>query len=643
MNALLDAFLAEDDGPAAAEKKSKKIVKSDDFDLVAWIAEHVPAELRLEPKEESDHTTWALRCPWSPLEGQKDHPAWITKFNDSAISGGCHHGSCADRGWTEIREAFEPLPDVDEKVMRALNAATSGVDDFSSGVNRAVKAVGAVRGVEVPQLVACLLDRSCVLSAAVLFEEDGDWEHVVVGEFWWPEAFVLLERPRPRGMAEWIVARARENAAPDGRTWVQSEEGKIIPSSYANVSLALDLLEVRLSYDEFADKYLVSGVEGFGPQLDDAATVRLHIMVQDRFGFMTPWPQFCKAVEDKCLAKKFHPVRAYLDGLKWDGVPRVDDWLSYYCGAKYDGDNPEAAEKYMAYVSAVGSIFLIAAVRRVRQPGCQYGRMLILEGKQGRGKSSLLRALCHLPEWFTDQVPLWGNSREMVEATRGKLLIECAELAGMSKSEIGHLKANLTRQEERCRISYARRTVDVSRQFVIVGSTNDDRYLEDSTGNIRFQPVLTHGELKVEEMKTGRDQLWAEAAVREARGESIELAEGIWDAATEQQEARETIDPWEEKLSEDLPAAGARVLSEDLYIFLGLDVLKDRDKRAGLRLGRIMRRLGWEYVNLKSNKVQRKCWAKGAAGKGSLVTLVADVRADGKVRSLVAAGGEAAF
>ena len=621
---------------AANQPETESVKTGTVFDLPEWVEKNIGQEFRQDWKDIADGRTIAMRCPFSPLEGQKDYPAWLTLFNDGAISGGCHHNSCADRGWTEIREVFEPLPELEATDILRINAAArdAWIEGPTSLIGWAMATTRLLPGEERGKLVAGLLSPACDVSWGVLREEDGDWNHVACAPFPWDVAYVMAERAGARGMAEWIVARERAVKSEDERTFVQTEEGKVVPSNYENVSLALDRLGVRLSYNEFADRYIVDGVEGIGPQLDDGATTRLHIMIQKAFGFLTPWPQFCKAVEDKCMMKRFHPVKAYLDRVQplWDGVSRVNDWLSHYCGCENS-----------AYTKAVGSIFLIAAVRRVRDPGCQFGKMLILEGKQGKGKSSLLRALCECADWFSDQVPLGSTAREMVEATLGKWIIEEAELAGMSRGEIGHLKANLTRQAERCRAAYARRTVDVSRQFVLVGSTNEDRYLEDLTGNIRFWPVLTHGALRVAEMASGRDMLWAEAAVREAAGESIELAEGLWDPAREQQVERETIDPWEEKLSEDLPAAGARVLSEDLYIFLGLDVLKDRDKRAGLRLGRIMRRLGWKYVNLKSNKVQRKCWAKGAAGKGSLVTLVADVRADGKVRSLVAAGGEAAF
>jgi len=626
---FLDRFLEDAPAPVAAPKGT-------DFNLVAWIAEHVPEDCRQDPKDVTDGTTWAMRCPWSPLEGQKDWPAWITLFSDGAISAGCHHSGCADRGWTGIREAFEPLPELEATDILRINAAArdAWIEGPTSLIGWAMATTRLLPGEERGKLVAGLLSPACDVSWGVLREEDGDWNHVTCAPVPWDMAYVMAERAGARGMAEWIVARERAVKSEDERTFVQTEEGKVVPSNYENVSLALDRLGVRLSYNEFADRYIVDGVEGIGPQLDDGATTRLHIMIQKAFGFLTPWPQFCKAVEDKCMMKRFHPVKAYLNRVQplWDGVSRVNDWLSYYCGCEKS-----------AYTKAIGSIFLIAAVRRVRDPGCQFGKMLILEGKQGKGKSSLLRAMCECADWFSDQVPLGSTAREMVEATLGKWIIEEAELAGMSRGEIGHLKANLTRQAERCRAAYARRTVDVSRQFVLVGSTNEDRYLEDLTGNIRFWPVLTHGALRVAEMVAGRDMLWAEAAVRETAGESIELAEGLWDPAREQQVERETIDPWEEKLSEDLPAAGARVLSEDLYIFLGLDVLKDRDKRAGLRLGRIMRRLGWEYKLSTFSSGRRKCWAKGASGEGGIITLTADVRGDGKVRALVAGGGETAF
>lgn len=412
------------------------------------------------------------------------------------------------------------------------------------------------------------------------------------------------------------IARAQEAAA----SFVTNEEGNIIPHIYANIRLGLLKLGARFSYDEFADRYLIEGVDGTGPIVDDACIVRLHRIVQDAFHFTPKKIQFADAVEDLCREGAFHPVREYLAGLKWDGVGRIDTWLRDYAGVE---DTP--------YSRAVGRIFLIAAVRRVRQPGCRFGKMLILEGGQGKGKSTLLRTLMPVPSWFSDEVPLSGITRELVEGTRGKWLLEEAELSTFGTAAVERLKAAITRQTDRARAAYARRALDIPRQFVLAGSTNEERYLEDRTGNIRFWSVRTSGWLRTEELVGVRDALWAEAGAREAAGESIDLEQELWDAAAAEQEKRMTLDPWEESLAEVLPADGGRILPEDLFIFVGLDAVKDRDKRAALRLGRIMRRLGWRYTALNFDGVVRRCWER----PGMLRQLVAEVRADGRIRALV--------
>jgi hypothetical protein len=419
---------------------------------------------------------------------------------------------------------------------------------------------------------------------------------------------------------ERYARRQIERATEVARSFATNEEGKIYPTMYSNIRLALIKLGCQFSYDEFRDVEILQGLEGLGPVIDDAVVIRLHRLIQDVHGFLVPKLQLFDAITDLCREGAFHPVRDYLAGLKWDGVARVETWLTEYAGVEDT-----------SYSRAVGRIFLLAAVRRARQPGVRFGKMLILEGGQGKGKSTLLRNLMPDPAWFSDEIPLAAGTRELVEGTRGKWLLEEAELSTFGNAQVEKLKAAITRQTDRARPAYGRKVMDIPRQYVLAGSTNEERYLEDRTGNIRFWPTKTIGRLKFEEIVSVRDQLWAEVAVREAAGESLDLDEGLWDVAGEEQSQRETIDPWEELLEEELPAVG-KVLPNDLYIFLGYDTNEKRDKRIALRVGRIMRRLGWKYGPLRFDKVPHKCWVRG---EGALVQVTAEIRGEGRERHLI--------
>ncbi len=223
-------------------------------------------------------------------------------------------------------------------------------------------------------------------------------------------------------------------------------------------------------------------------------------------------------------------VRDYLDALVWDGVPRIDRWLVEYAGVEDS-----------SYIRAVSRAFLVAAVRRVRQPGCSFDTMLVLEGAQGTGKSSALRILAISDDWFTDDVSM--GSREVIEATAGKWIVEMSEIEGMGQGDVAALKAFLATRTDQARPAYQREVVKVPRQFVIVGTTSASEYLKDSTGNRRFWPVHVGRSFDLDRLRADRDQLWAEAAVAEAKDEPIESIDmPLPTDVTEEQHAYVVID-----------------------------------------------------------------------------------------------------
>jgi predicted P-loop ATPase len=202
-------------------------------------------------------------------------------------------------------------------------------------------------------------------------------------------------------------------------------------------------------------------------------------------------------------------VRDYLDALVWDGKPRIDRWLIDCAGAD---DTP--------HVRAVSRRALVGAVRRVRQPGCKLDEMLVLESPQGMGTSSALRILAVDDRWFTDDLPLESDAAQLVKATAGKWIVEASASKGCSSSAL--LKACLSRRCDMTRLPYDRKSSLVPRQFVIVGTTSETDYLRDATSNRRFWPVRIQ-RFDLERLRADRDQLWAEASVAEATGESIFL------------------------------------------------------------------------------------------------------------------------
>jgi putative DNA primase/helicase len=212
-----------------------------------------------------------------------------------------------------------------------------------------------------------------------------------------------------------------------------------------------------------------------------------------------------EAVQTVARENPFHPVQDYLNGLKWDGEPRMDQWLITYLGAE---STP--------FTRAIGARWLISAVARIFRPGSQADHVLLLEGPQGIRKSSALRALTG-DQWFADHIADLGSKDSRLDL-HGKWIIEMSELVSMRRGEIERVKAFLTAPTDHFRPPYGRRAVDVPRQNVFAASTNEGQPFVDSSGNRRFWPVRC-GQIDIDGIGRDRDQLWAEAYHRFKEGE----------------------------------------------------------------------------------------------------------------------------
>lgn len=388
-----------------------------------------------------------------------------------------------------------------------------------------------------------------------------------------------------------IVKRVNEWLGRDS-DFIRDADGRIIKDHQENVARALSMLNVELSYNEFSDKLLVNKTHA----LEDRQLNELWFRIDEECRFRPPSDFFEKIVKRICWMNSFHPVRDYFATLTWDEQPRIDEWLTRAASA--------ASSEYVRKVSA---ITLISAVRRIKHPGCKYDEMLVLESSQGLQKSSALRALCPQSDWFTDDFQLNATSQRMIESTVGKWIIEVSELSGMRQGLVEMLKSNLSRQVDGpARMAYARLPMERPRQFILIGTTNSDAYLADSTGARRFWPVKVR-KFDVEWIIANRDQLWAEAVAREAAGESNRLPEHLWSVAGEQQEQRREIDPWEIKIKNGLlsnpdlhsyPDGYSRVVTSFLWDCVA--VLSDRQsRREQMRISEIMQRLGFVRTRVR--------------------------------------------
>jgi len=296
----------------------------------------------------------------------------------------------------------------------------------------------------------------------------------------------------------------------------------------------------------------------------------------------------------------FHPVRRYLDGLRWDGVARIDGWLETYLGARIDededeGDADEDAAGQLAYMRAVAARWLISAVARIYQPGCQVDHTLILEGPQGDGKSSAFQVLAG-EEFFTDDMPDL-SSKDAALACAGKWILELSELDALSKAEISRIKGFLSRRVDRYRPPYGRHLIEASRQCVFAGTVNSARYLKDESGGRRFWPVAC-GRIELAALARDRDQLWAEARSRYQRGEKWWLdTRSLVKTAEREQDARFQAHPWESLIEEWLGKRPPHLSEFTTADVLTLAVHKDTgcwDRGDESKVGAILQKLGWK-------------------------------------------------
>ena len=307
-------------------------------------------------------------------------------------------------------------------------------------------------------------------------------------------------------------------------------------------------------------------------------------------------------------------IREWLLGLAaWDGTPRLDTWLCTYAGASDT-----------VYGRLVSRMLLLAMVARGMDPGCLCRYVVILEGPEESGKSSLVRALAQ--EWGTElSLSLEGKEAHMM--IQSFWLAELPELNTMSKTEEPRLKAFITQANDNWIPKYSNLLRQEPRRTVFVGTTNPEGcYLKGQTGNTRFLPLAT-GAIDVPGFLAIRDQLFAEALLR------YSMAPELWWQFTAQEardahderEARRVVSVYQDDLAEwldkgrfdaferqpswEIPTQGSTTWKEIAIGFLGyLRPEQWADQRAQKEVAQALRGLGWEQRVVKSQGTTRRLW-----------------------------------
>lgn len=341
----------------------------------------------------------------------------------------------------------------------------------------------------------------------------------------------------------------------------------------------------RLGYDLFAHKLMVLGSlpwdEREDPRsIEDKDPIKLMEWMQLEGLHIHSINVVTNAIHAVCTDNGYHPVQDYLNGLEWDGIERLDEWLVRYQGAEGT-----------AYTRAVARMFLISAVARIMQPGCQADHMLVLEGDQGIGKSQTLQALAE--PWVLESLRDM-KGKEGKEQIQGRWLVEVSELDAMRRSDKETAKAFISTRIDVFRPSYGRYANEFPRQCVFIGTTNSEQYLRDETGNRRFWPIKCSA-IDTDGLRLARNQLWAEAVTAYQAGEKWHMVDqGLKKMARTEQDKRYEEDAWESAISDWLKTRSGSSVTQLQVMEQCLDLQRHQQHRGtGGRVSDIMKRCGW--------------------------------------------------
>lgn len=369
------------------------------------------------------------------------------------------------------------------------------------------------------------------------------------------------------------------------------------------------MLGCRVAYDEFKDEVMVTtdrtGADGWRP-LRDVDYVNFRRTLEIR-GFK---PISREMMRDVVLAvaseNHFDSAILWAKKLKWDGVPRVERYFATHFGAE---DTP--------YARVVALYMWTALAGRVLVPGIKADMSPVLIGHQGIRKSSGVAAMAPHVDAFLE-IDFGDDDEKNARKLRGVLIAETGEMKGFQKKEQNHIKAFMSRQWEVWVPKYMERATRYARRCLFIGTSNDGEFLVDETGNRRWLPLdVTKVELEL--IERDRDQLWAEAVVLfEAKGVMWKEAE---DLGKDKHAAHMISDEWENAIArwldeplDDGTTFGARHfnIGDVLAGALGIDI-KHMDRKAEVRAGKALRKLGYDKHQTWHDGRNVKRWAKKGA------------------------------
>ncbi len=280
----------------------------------------------------------------------------------------------------------------------------------------------------------------------------------------------------------------------------------------------------------------------------------------------------------------YHPVREYLEK----------------CGQQstQPGFLDNLAQRYLCTTDPIYDAYLkrtlIGAVARIFEPGCKFDTALILQGSQGLGKSTFFKILAGGDDYFDDSLGDAGDKDERLKIHQS-FFLEMAELESVfRRKDIAKIKAFLSSGVDNVRPPYARQAVRMPRQSIIVGTTNQDEFLSDATGNRRFW-VIPAQKVDLELVRLERDQIWAAAVAAYRAGEKCYLSQAEALQAAEAVKDYQTSDPWQNRVETYLQEHQLSQVTTGEILFTALEIeVAHQGRREQMRVAEILKTIGWQ-------------------------------------------------
>jgi hypothetical protein len=443
--------------------------------------------------------------------------------------------------------------------------------------------------------------------------------------------------------------------------WQETKPNGFPLPSMHNARLAITELGIECSFDTFHNTMLV-GYKGDEVQhqlqdivgeVSDNVIIRLRRIMSERYCLDFTERFTRDAVISLALEHCFDPVCDLIDEAQagWDGVKRLDRMAVDYFNCEDTPLNRAFVRKMM-----------IALVHRPRVPGCKFDNIVVFESDEGWNKSTALSDLAG-PDNFSDESILGLKSREVQEQLAPIWIHENADLTGLKKADVDHVKAFASRRFDIARSAYGHFVTKQPRHSIEVGTTNSFEYLQSQNGNRRFWPLKLLKPIDLDKLRRDRLQLLGEAAKYESDGESVTLPEALWPAAGEAQEKRRAKDLWED-LIDEMTYAGATFSDGSLAWKAGIHVVGGQERVATsyildsvlripperqsrdipMRLANVMKRLGWKRDGVNKvtigGKQVRGYYRPAGTAAVRTVTVLSDGEDTTKADEIKAAGFE---